>query len=132
MKSKISPKSAKPSAFWSRKFSRPAKPAKPAVFGIRESIKHKFRVFQVYRSQNWYQSNTPLIVLISGLPNFVISTINVAVTYASLAEGNCLHKLTSQKSFIIGEPLSTRYRTLTKTLAKFEGKTWLNFLFIRC
>ena len=42
--------------FW---FSRPAK---PAVFGIGESIKHKFRVFQVYRFQNWYQSNTPLNV----------------------------------------------------------------------
>ena len=24
-----------------------------------ESIKHRFRVFQVYRFQNWYQSNTP-------------------------------------------------------------------------
>ena len=54
MKLRISPKSAKPSAFW------PAKPAKPAVFGIGESIKHKFRVFQVYRFQNRYQSNTPL------------------------------------------------------------------------
>ena len=60
MKSKISPKSAKPSACWSRRFSRPAKPAKPAVFEIGESIKHKFRLFQVYRFQNWYQSNIPL------------------------------------------------------------------------
>ena len=60
MKWRISPKSAKPSAFSSKRFSRSAKPAKPAVFGIGESIKHKFRVFQVYRFQNWYQSNTPL------------------------------------------------------------------------
>ena len=44
-KLKIAPKSAKPSAFWSRRFSKPAKPAKPAVFGIGESIKHKFWVF---------------------------------------------------------------------------------------
>ena len=59
IKMRISPKSAKPSAFQSRGFSRPFKPAKPAVFGIWESIKHKFRVWQVYRFQNWYQSNTP-------------------------------------------------------------------------
>ena len=52
MKSRISPKSAKPFAFWSRWFSRPPKSAKPAVFGIGKSIKHKFRVFQVYRLQN--------------------------------------------------------------------------------
>ena len=58
MKSRISPKSAKPSALWSRRFSRPAKPTKPAVFGIGESIKRKFRFFQAYRFQNWYQSNT--------------------------------------------------------------------------
>ena len=43
--------------FWSRRSSRPAKPAKPAVFGIGESIKHKFRIFQVYRFQNWYQQD---------------------------------------------------------------------------
>ena len=61
MKSRISAKSAKPSAFWSKRFSRPAKPAKPAVFRIWESIKHKFCVFRAYRFQNWYQSNTPLI-----------------------------------------------------------------------
>ena len=40
MKTRISPKHAKPSVFWSRTFSRPLKPAKPAVFGIFESIKH--------------------------------------------------------------------------------------------
>ena len=33
-KTGISPKSAKPSACWSRRLSRPSKPAKPAVFGI--------------------------------------------------------------------------------------------------
>ena len=40
MKTRISPKSAKPSAFWSRRLSRPSKLAKPAVleFG-RESNK---------------------------------------------------------------------------------------------
>ena len=68
VKSRISAKSAKPSAFSSRRFSRPAKPAKPAkpaVFLIGESIKRKFRVFQVYRSQNWYQSNTTLVILIA-------------------------------------------------------------------
>ena len=59
MKTRISPKSAKPSAFRSRMFSRPSKPAKPAVLGIWESIKHEFRICQVYRFQNWYQSNTP-------------------------------------------------------------------------
>ena len=26
----------------------------PAVFGIGESMKHRFRVFQVCRFQNWY------------------------------------------------------------------------------
>ena len=39
-----------PSAFWSRSLSRPAK---PAVFGTGESIKHIFRVLQVYRFQNY-------------------------------------------------------------------------------
>ena len=37
MKLNVSPKSAKLSAFWSKRFRRPAKPAKPAkpvVFGI--------------------------------------------------------------------------------------------------
>ena len=52
------PKSAKPSACWSRRVGRPLEPAKPAVFGIWSSIKHKFRVFQVYRFQNWHRSNT--------------------------------------------------------------------------
>ena len=62
MKSRISSKkSAKPCAFWSRRFSSPAKLAIPAVFGTEESIKHKFLVFQVYRFQCWYQSNTPLV-----------------------------------------------------------------------
>ena len=34
MKSRISPKSAKPSASWSRRLSRPAKPAKPTVLEL--------------------------------------------------------------------------------------------------
>ena len=34
MKSRSPPKSVKSSAYWSRRFSRPAKPAKPAVCGI--------------------------------------------------------------------------------------------------
>ena len=42
MKSRIPSRSAKPSAFWSRRLKRPAKPAKHAVFGIWESIKQKF------------------------------------------------------------------------------------------
>ena len=50
---------AKPSAFWSRRFRRPSKPAKPVAFGIRKSIKHEFEVYRVCRFQNWYQSNTP-------------------------------------------------------------------------
>ena len=43
-----------------KKYSRPeklAKHAKPAVFGTGESIKHKFRDFQVNRFQNRYQSS---------------------------------------------------------------------------
>ena len=60
MKSRISQKSAKPSASWSRRFSRPVK---PAVFRIGESIKHKFRVFQVYSFRKWYQRSTPYIFL---------------------------------------------------------------------
>ena len=58
MKSRISSKSAKPHATWSRRLSRPSKPAKLVALGIGESIKHKLRVVQVYRFQNWYQSNT--------------------------------------------------------------------------
>ena len=44
MKLRISPKSAKPFAFCGKRFSRPAKPAKsakPTVFGTGESIKNK-------------------------------------------------------------------------------------------
>ena len=45
-----------------QKFSRPSNHAKLAVFGVLESIKHKFRVYQAYRFQNWYQSNTPTLL----------------------------------------------------------------------
>ena len=49
MKMRISPKSAKSSACWSRRFGRPSKPSRPAVFVIWLSIKEQFRVFQIYR-----------------------------------------------------------------------------------
>ena len=45
-------RSVKP-ALQSRRFSRPSKPANPAVLGIWESIKHEFWVYLVYHFQNW-------------------------------------------------------------------------------
>ena len=38
MKTRISPKSAKPSPFLEQKNHKPSKPAKPAIFGIWESM----------------------------------------------------------------------------------------------
>ena len=60
MKTTVFPKPAKLSVMHSRMFSRPSKPAKPAAFGISESIKHECRVCLVYHFQNWYQSNIHL------------------------------------------------------------------------
>ena len=52
MKLRISPKTAKPSANWSRKLTRPVK---PAVFGIGESIKEQKaqQACQTCRLRNW-------------------------------------------------------------------------------
>ena len=64
MKTRISPESAKP-AFWSRRFRRPSKPAKPAVVGIRESIKDEFKssestVFRIGTNQTHPKENDHL------------------------------------------------------------------------
>ena len=74
MKSKIFPKSAK-----------------PAIFGIGESIKHKFRVLQVYLFQNWYQSNTTYVNRFTHKAYIQQQTYCTFTVYINLIEGSRIH-----------------------------------------